>query len=235
MKPLFVLLALVVGAYSFADEIDLPEEELARETTLPVFNKQRAVLNRNVITEKRFELGVGGGLELNEPYYNDIMFTAQATYNYSDVSAINVQGLMWMDGLSTYGEQLKKGERHRAFDATKAPHPTWGVLANYQFIAYYGKISITKTGVMNLNLFGLAGLGYINMEEANSVALNLGVGQNFFFTKSVGLRADMRMLIFQGPDATSQDLHPSLNPSASAFDDRIYYNTQLSLSLVYIL
>jgi outer membrane beta-barrel protein len=231
---------LSVGQAVRADEIEFPEEELARESTLPIFDKQRAVLNRHVVTEKRFEFALGGGLEMNEPYYNDYMFSAQGTYNYSDMSAVNVQGLFWMDGLSDYGEQLKAGNptppnAFPSFDASKAPHPMWAVFANYQFIAYYGKISLSKQTVMNLNLFALAGLGYINMDTVSTVGLNLGLGQNFFLTNNLALRADLRWLIFQGPNPTSQRLGPTDNPSASAFEERIYYNGQLGLSLVFLL
>ena len=122
-----------------------------------------------------------------------------------------------------------------AFDTSKVPHPVWGMFANYQFLAYYGKISISKLGVMNLNLYGLAGLGYINMDSVSTFGLNLGVGQNFFFTKNFGVRLDLRWLIFQGPDATSQHLRPADNPSPSAFDDRIYYNAQMSIAGIFIL
>jgi len=223
-----------------ADEIEFPEEELARESTLPIFEKQRAVLNRHVVTEKRFEFGVGGGIEMNEPYYNDYMFGVQGTYNYSEMSAINVQGLFWMDGLSDYGEQLKAGNptppnAFPSFDASKAPHPVWAIFANYQFIAYYGKISLSKQTVMNLNLFALAGLGYINMDSISTVGVNLGVGQNFFITQNFGIRADLRWLIFQGPNPPTQRLGPTDNPSASSFEDRIFYNGQLGLGLVFLL
>lgn len=234
-KSLVLFLALIASSYALADDIEFPEEELARETTLPVFDKRRAVLNRSVVTEERFEFGLGGGLEVNEPYYNDLMMGLQGTYNFNDTNALNVQGLMWMDGLSSYGDQLKAGGKHQPFDASKAPHPEWAVFANYQFTAYYGKISVTKQGVMNLNLFGLAGLGYINMGELNTVGLNLGFGQNFFFTDNFGLRFDMRWLIFQGPNPTSQSLLATDNPSASSFEDRINYNTQIGLAAVFIL
>ena len=239
------ILVLAIALISFApvvraDEIEFPEEELARESTLPVFEKQRAVLNRHVITEKRFEFGLGGGIEMNEPYYNDYMLSAQGTYNWSDMSAINIQGLFWMDGLSDYGSQLKAGNPNPpnafpSFDAGKAPHPVWALFANYQFIAYYGKISLSKQTVMNLNLFAIAGLGYINMDEISTVGANIGLGQNFFFTKNFGLRADLRWLIFQGPNATTQRLGPTDNPKASSFEDRIHYNGQAGLSLIFIL
>jgi outer membrane beta-barrel protein len=241
-KKLFAALFLLLASYSAwgAEDIEVPEEELARETTLPVFDKRRAVLNRLVLTEKKMEFGGGVGLEMNEPFYNDYMFNFQGTYNFTETSSVNVLGLFWMDGLSDYGEQLKAGVDKPGttndvapFDAAKAPHPVWGLFANYQFIAYYGKISISKLGVMNLNLFGLAGLGYINMDSANAFGLNLGMGQNFFFTKNFGLRFDIRWLIFQGPDATSRALGVSDNPTT--FDDRIFYNGQMGLNAIFIL
>jgi outer membrane beta-barrel protein len=237
IKQVLLCLGLLLSVFSAwaEDPIEVPEEELARETTLPVFGKRRAVLNRSVITERRIEVGAGVGLEMNEPYYEDMMFGAQATYNFNETNALNLQGLFWMEGLSNYGEQLKAGGRFQKFDADKAPHPAWALMANYQFIAYYGKISVTKRTVMNLNLFGLAGLGYLNMDTVNTVAFNVGVGQNFFFTKNFGVRADLRLMIFQGPDATSQRLTPADSPAASAFDDRIYYNTQLALAGIFIL
>ena len=244
-KPLVLFLALFASFATFADDIEFPEEELARETTLPVFDKRRIVLNRSVLTEKKIEVGAGFGLEMNEPFYTDYMFNVQGTYNLTDVHAIHLLGLFWMDGLSNYGEQLKKGKPVStanpsgvdAFDASKAPHPVWGLFANYEFIAYYGKISVSKLGVMNLNTFGIAGLGYMNMDTVNTFGLNLGVGQNFFFTKNFGLRFDLRYLIFNGPNPSTKGvrLRPQDNPQPSAFEDRIWYNGQISLAGIFIL
>ncbi len=243
-KTIWIFLALLLSAQAFAEDIEVPEEELARESTLPVFNRRRAVLNRNVLTAERIEVGLGAGMEANEPYYNDYMMALQGTYNYNETQALNITGLYWAPGLSSYGNQLKAGRKHSpaqpndfaAFDASKAPHPAWGLFANYEYIAYYGKISVTKQNVMNLNLFGIFGLGYINMGAASTFGFNVGVGQNFFFTKNVGFRFDLRWLIFQGPDPTSKALDPNqAAPSANAFSNRIFYNSQLGLALVYIL
>lgn len=232
-----------MSATAFAEDIEVPEEELARETTLPVFSKRRIVLNRNVVTAERFEMGVGAGMEMNEPYYNPYMLGVQGTYNYSETMALNVQSLFWMGGMSSYGEQLKSGRcpnatppgKYCSFDASKAPHPTWAVIGNFEYIAYYGKMSVTKQLVMNLNTFGLAGVGYLSLDKASTVLLNFGLGQNFFFTPSIGLRWDLRWMIFQGPDATSQSLQANDRPAASSFSNRIFVNTQFGLALVFIL
>ena len=236
-KSLLILLASLSCTLAHADDpLEFPEEELARETVLPVFQQRRVVLNRSVITEKRLEFGVGGGLEMNEPYYNDVMIQAMGTYNLTDVHAINVQGLFWQEGLSDYGTQLAnpgKDAKYQAFNAAPAPHPKYALMANYQFIAYYGKISVTKQTVMNLNLFGLAGVGYLGMDGQNTVALNFGLGQNFFFTKHFGVRADLRMFVFRGPNPASPGL--TSIPTPRTYEDRIFYNTQLALTGIIVL
>jgi outer membrane beta-barrel protein len=222
-----------------ADEIEVPEEELSRDTVLPVFSKRRIVLNRSVVNEQRFEFGGGVGLELNEPYYSSAMFNVEGTYNFTETSAFNVQGLFWTPGLSSYGVQLQAGSsKFEPFDPSKAPHPVWAFIGNYEFIAYYGKISVSKQFVMNLNLFALGGLGYINMGSIGEPAANLGIGQDFFVTHNIGIRYDLRLLIFQGPNATTVNLDPKVTPgtpSPSAFGNRIYYNTQLDVMAVFLL
>lgn len=230
---------ILISATATAEDIEFPEEELARESVLPVFEKPQSVMRRKIETKKRFEFALGPGMELNEPYYSDLILNFQGTYHYSEKSAFNLTGIYWSDGLSVYGEQLKAGGSGNTpfekFDASKAPHPEWSLIGNYEFMAYYGKISVSKESVMHLNLFGIAGLGYLNMGEVNTFLLNLGIGQNLYFTKNFALRMDLRCLIFRGPNATSERLRPQDNPSASSFDQRIYYNTQLGISGVFLL
>jgi outer membrane beta-barrel protein len=237
INKLLILLLLTTGtAFAVADDIEFPDEELARESVLPVFEHPKSVLHRNIVTSERMELGAGMMLEMNEPYYNDMMVQLQGTYHTNETSAYNTQFLMWGNGLSSYGEQLKAGEGFAPFDASKAPHPKWAVIGNYEYTAYYGKISLSKQSVMNLNLFGVAGLGYLNMDSANTFVINLGLGQNFYFSKSFAIRVDIRWLIFQGPNPASQKLPPGGSaPSADSFDKKIFFNTQMGLSGVFIL
>jgi len=248
IRSILFLFVLALSSWSaFAEEIEVPEEELARETTLPVFDKRRIVLNRSVVTKEKFEFGAGAGLQMNEPYYSSLMFNAQGTYNFTETSALNVMGLSWNNGLSSYGSQLQAGSGTKGqtgyvqpFDASKVPHPLWGIFGNYQFTAYYGKISVSKLGVMNLNLFGLLGLGYINMNSVNTFGLNVGAGQNFYFTKNFALRFDLRYLIFQGPNATSQKQNdtPPVGPNnypAATGSNQIFYNAQVGLTAIFIL
>lgn len=227
----FSIFALSVGSLQVgAQKIELPEEELARESVLPVFEKTTAVLNKNVETKGRLQLGLGAGMEINEPFYNDLIYGVSGTYHFTDIHGVNLQFQMWAPGLSSYGEQIKK---ERDLDPSRAPQPKWAIIGNYEFVAYYGKISLSKRTVMNLNLFANAGVMYVNMEDRSNVGLNLGLGQTLFFTKSLGLRIDLKTLIFKGPNPASRPSTPP--PSVSDFSEDMRVNNQLTASLVFLL
>lgn len=222
-----------------AETIEFPDEEIATETVLPVFDRVETVKNRTIQLAKRFEVGVTAGMALNQAYYNQMNFGGMVNYHITESHAINLVGIFHLDGLSPYGSDLKQGKGLSSgdtFDPSLAPHPQTMLLANWQFTAYYGKISITKQAVMNLDLFGVLGIGYVGMKGTGSPALNLGFGQNFYFSNHLSLRLDLRMDIFQAPDPTTQQLRTgTAAPSASSFGNMLYTNTMLTAGLVYIL
>lgn len=237
IKPWVCVFTLFLSLPVFAETVEFPDEELATETVVPVFEKVRSVLNRNVQTEKRFEFGGGMGMALNEPFYNPMNFSGTATYHLTDQHAFNVAATFFMSGLTEYGRQLKAGEglTGKVFDASKAPAPKWMVLGHYQFTAYYGKISFSRQTVMNLSLFGLAGIGVLQTGGLSNIALDLGFGQNFYFTPRLAARFDLKLLMYNGPDATSRELNTTDNPSEDAFTKELQFKTYLSLGLVYLL
>lgn len=225
-----------MSSYGFAnDKVEFPEEELATESVLPVFDTTRGVLNRNVTTEGRFELGGGVGLALNEPFYNPLNFNIQGSYHFNELHGVNLVAMFLMSGPSSYGEQLKSPPNN--FDPSLAPAPSSILLANYQLTAFYGKISLTKKSVMNLSLFGTAGAGMVGLDSGTQLpAVSVGFGQKFYFNPRFALRFDFRFVGFQGPDATSQPLNPgSAKLSDGAFDDELFFNTYISGGAVFLL
>lgn len=223
---------------SYAETVEFSVDELATETVLPRFEKTRVVLNRNIETAGHFELGGGLGLALNEPFYNPMQFHLSGTYHIDDLHGINLWGAFFSDGLSQYGEQLKRGEglsMGESFDASKAPVPSMMALANYQFNAYYGKISLSKQAVANLSLFGTAGLGVLQTGGITNFGANFGFGQNFYLSQNLALRVDLRFLIYHGPDATSQRLRVTDRPAEDAFAKDWFVKTFANLGLVVLL
>ncbi|MCB0362514.1 MAG: outer membrane beta-barrel domain-containing protein [Bdellovibrionales bacterium] len=242
MKAVTIGLALVLVVFQNekcrAEKIEFPDEELASESVLPVFDKVAVVKNRNVVTAKKFEFGGGLGMNLMDPFYNPFNYNLSLAYHFDEVHGINLASAIWNDGLSTYGEQLRNGEGLSGdfFDPSRAPHPKSIVMGNYQYTAYYGKISLSKKAVMNLSMFALAGLGSISFGDQNSIALNFGFGEKFYFTPYLALRLDLRMLVFRGPDPTSLRLIPTdVVRSSSEFEETTYFQTLMTLGLVFLI
>ena len=203
---------LCVSAKADVEKIEFSDEELAQESVLPVFSKTSVVKNRLVKTDGRFAAALGLGLNLGEPLYDPLVFNLNLTYHLNEVSAVNVNLIMSQNGLSNMGTDLQEGRglTGRNFDASRAPSPELFTFLNYQYTGYYGKVSITKQTVMNLMLYGLLGIGTVSFGDSQSVALNAGVGQKFYFTNNFALRFDLSLALYEGPDPTQPNTTDSL-------------------------
>ena len=106
-----VILALGISSVARAEVIQFPDEELAPESVLPVFDQPTSVKNRNVPTAGRFELGAFGGYDLTEPFFNPLTFGGTASYHFTEEHALNVVGNFYLGGASSYSKQLRRLEK----------------------------------------------------------------------------------------------------------------------------
>ena len=222
--------------------IEFPSEELAAESVLPVFDHPEAVKARLVPTAKRLELGLFGTYSMTEAFANPLAFGGNLTYHLTENHGINLMAQSYLSGVSSYANQLNpipgaNGQPGTAnANLQYAPMPTYLLLLNYQYTAFYGKISLTKDYVMNLSLYGLAGLGAMGIGDMTAPVLSLGIGQKFYLGKSFAFRLDLRGLAYSGPDILSTPLDQKTSQvSASQFDKKIQFGTLLSAGLVYLL
>ncbi len=222
--------------------IEFPKEELAAESVLPIFDHPEATKSRLVKTAKRLEIGAFGTYAMTEAFYNPMSVGGMLTYHLDETNGINLMGSFNLGGISHYAEQLNPipgpgGVSTGAYaNLQYAPAPKYLILGSYQFTAFYGKISLTKEGVMNLHLFGLAGLGMMGIGDASVPVVSLGIGQKFYFGRNFALRVDLRGVVYNGPDPVSKNLSSftSVQP-ASTFDTKLQFGTLLSAGAVYLL
>ncbi|MCB0356103.1 MAG: outer membrane beta-barrel domain-containing protein [Bdellovibrionales bacterium] len=242
MKKFLLVLCIIYTAPLNAEVIEFPEEELAQESVLPVFDRIEVVKSRNVPTKGRFEFGGGLGLNLTEALYDNKNFNLNLTYNFTNIHAVNFMYVSPFTGLSSMGQDLAdgKGLSGGRFDASLAPYPENFMMLNYQITAYYGKISLSKQFVMNIALYGLAGLTNVTFSDTSSIGAVAGLGQKFYFSKNFGIRFDLIGLTYSGPDPTSSKV--TLNPvtvkeqvSSSDLDKTLYFRSFFNLGLVYLL
>lgn len=229
-----VLKPMVAAA---AQTIEFPEDELASESVLPVFDQPVSVKNRNIVTARRLELGLTGGYALTEPFFNPMSFGLTATYHLTEDHGVNIFGVAYAGGPSDYSKQLNPiPPTATNANLQYAPGPKYLLLASYQYTGFYGKLSLTKEYIMNLHLYGLLGLGMIGLGDVNKPVFNAGLGQKFYLSKSFALRFDLRFLVYQGPDPLSRRLDNKTEAQpASYFDEKLFFSPMLSFGAIYLL
>ena len=235
------LVAVSLGrlASARAEVIQFPDEDLATESVLPVFDRPEAVKSRVVELKNRIELGGLFGYALTEPFFNPMQFGGTLSYHFNEVHGVNVLATTFLSGLSNEGRQLNPIpglNPPRNMNLQFAPQPKMLWLASYQYSGFYGKLSLTKSYVMNLHLYGLLGAGMYTIGDTSYPTVSLGVGQKFHFTPNFSLRFDIRALAYNGPNPTSirLDEQTSVQPN-SRFEERLYLEGLLNVGLSYAL
>jgi outer membrane beta-barrel protein len=226
------------AAQAATQTIHFPDDELATESVLPIFDKPESVKNRNVQTARRLEIGLSGTYAMTEPFYNPLNIGANITYHFNEESGLNIFYGQFLPGLSDYAKQpisFQSGGSTK-LNLEYTPAPKFLALANYQYSAYYGKLSLTKNAVMNLSLYGLLGAGVIGIGDVTKPAVSFGLGQKFYFNQSFGLRFDLRFTAYRGPDPLTQTLTgvTEMQP-ASYFDEKTNIESLLSFGAIYVL
>ncbi len=245
------IFSMIAGLAPIAEakKIRLSEDELSKEAVMPVFDERIVIKNRRVSHKGRLELGLYGGNVLSEAIYDPLTFGASLAYHFDNTHGFLATIGLYQDKLSGNGLALKNGESIpisgavRYFDASRAPQKEFMIAGHYQYSAYYGKISITKESVMNLSLYGLLGGGVYSIGGEMAPLVNLGVGQRFYFTKSIAFRLDLLLSSYYGPDITStagtpnslDNSTPQPDVDPSAFQKKILFDTQINFGVTLLL
>ena len=255
MRILAFVSLFILSCHAYGVTIEFPEEELARESVLPVFDNAVAVKSRLVPTEGRLELGLAAGFALNEPFFNSQRFGGHLAYHFTETHGFLLSGQLYGDGLGENGESLANtdladGAPTLFLRMNHAPQPKYHFFANYQITPYYGKISVFKNFVMNLSLYGLLGLGVVDIGGETTPALNIGMGQKFYFSKRWGIRADLGLMAYEGVNyflASDGGASPIQDTSGdptddvtaevpiSEFDRQMNYDLHFSIALIILL
>lgn len=244
----WISIILIGGGVSIAhaEKMAFPEEELARESVLPKFDIPNSVRNRSVVVADRFELGGFLGATTNEAVYNQTQFGAVGTYHLTEFHGVNVSYTQMASGVGSYAKTLDSSVpiSKGGFDLSKTFGPKSFFLVNYQNTVFYGKLSILKNLVFNTHIYGLIGAGTVMYDGLSSMALDVGLGQRFYFTKNFALRFDLKFVRFSGPNPiykpnnkTPQESREALksgNLKISDFETTNYLLTHLTAGLVFL-
>lgn len=214
-------------------EVEVPVDELAKESVYPVFDRPMSVKNRNVGTAKRFDMGIFGGLALTEPIFNTMKFGLAGNYHLSEDHSLGLILTINNAGLSRDAQEIKNTFN---LDFNRAPKPKMSVFADYNYKPFYGKLSITKNAVINTTIYGSLGLGMVQFDHKSYPGLSLGVGERFYFNSNLSIKTDFRLFMHNAPIPFKGNvLGPSDPvPSSSDFDERLTFTSNLEIGLNYL-
>ena len=230
-----VLVCLYQPLAHSADKMELPEDELALESVTPRFDTPDVVKNRNVVTNKKIEVGAYYGWNTQEPIHNQAKVGLNLGYHWSEESAVMLNYASWFSGLN---KQYTDG-LHAAYnlDFDRAPKPKYSLFAHYEWNLFYGKMSFGKDVVTNLSTYPIFGAGINAFENKNYPAVAAGIGQKFYFGKSVALRLDFKLQYGAYPSpflfGKMKDTDPK--PTAGDFSDKSGLSEQLELGFSFLL
>lgn len=223
MKYFLFLLLLWGPVFVKAGEIRFPEEELAPESVLPVFEKNnQATMNRRV--QLKYKLGVNSSFagRMDEPFLHPFTVMGALEFFFNETHGVRFSGLYFWPGLSHNG--LKIESVYSSFKPEKIHHPQFGFFFSYALAPFYGKISLAKNIVTNLNLSMSLGLGALALDldyrryasdlrwtPAGWVELNqkIFIGRRFYF------HGVLNFLIYYAPNPVWCRRHPALGENIS--------------------
>ncbi len=243
LKSTFTLLLLFSVLTSEAVRIQFPDEELASEAVLPIFQPRNMVLDRRVSLKNRFELGATISFGLDEPFYYPIYGTGLVAFYISEIHGFSLTGTYFYPDYSFSGRALKEGNGLRdgkTFDVQKVPYPQMMGFLNYKYVPYYGKISLTKQFVLNLSIYGYIGPGLMIFNHGTKqVAGNMGFGQKLYFNKWFALRGDIGFYFYRGPNPARINLGKEVQEmrynQIPAEDKRMIFNLIANMGVVLLI
>lgn len=193
---LFVTFVLFTSTVFPKELIQLPSEELARESVTPVFDLNDSVRNRNIITDNRFEASIFYGWALTEPIANVSKIGLSGYFHTSEDNAFGLMLMKNFTGVSYYAKQLNDEYK---LDFTRAPMPEASLFFDYNLKALYGKMSISKNTVTNYHFFGSLAAGVVKYPHKSYPSVAAGLGQKFYYDKNFSFRFDFRVFLSQAP------------------------------------
>jgi outer membrane beta-barrel protein len=171
-----VLLALTLSSAAFAQSDDLDE--------VPGTNK--AIQER--LYSMTFEIALGGGVNLLDPYTKQVFGGGGLAAHFSDVLALQGRGAYVYNWASSLRQQL---ERDFQVLSTSFPQINWFVGGDVLLKPFYGKSAVGNVGVLHYEAYLMVGATVFKYSNAFRPALDVGGGVRLFQNKVLSYRFEV--------------------------------------------
>ena len=154
------------------------------------------VQNRMYTKSKKFELGLYAGVVATDPFLSVYSLGASLNYNFNEYISLGVFGYKDYVSPSSALVFLRNPYPNGAGSDTSTNEPRWfmGTLKPSP-ACLYGKLSLIGKAIIHYDFHFIGGVGVTSTESGKYFTPEIGVGQQFYLTRYMTLRADYRLMI----------------------------------------
>lgn len=152
----------------------------------------QVVQNRLYSKAGRFELGAFFGFVSADPFLSVRGVGGTVGYHFTESWGLNLLAVSYMAEESSANKDFQKQTGGSAFPDTNEPKTFYGTELVYSPI--YGKLSLAGKSIIYYDFHVMGGGGFLKSESGNDLTLHLGLGQQFYLSKSFALKIDYRIM-----------------------------------------
>ena len=174
-------------------------EDLEKRYWAPKDTEFKVVQNRKFSKEGRFNLSLGTGILFNDTFSTGTNLFLSSTHYFNEHHGVELRFEMPNQTQNEGTRQVQSvgGEPDQNFE-------DWALAVNYNWIPFYGKISVLDEKIIYFDMAIYAGLGAVqytqqgvaNTRSLNSFSFNFGVSQQYFLSKNWALKLDVSTRLY---------------------------------------
>ncbi len=150
------------------------------------------VQNRSFSKSHKFEFGLMSGIVATDPFLNVNNLGFDVGYNFNEYFSLYLIGFKDFvnpsSALTTFQNTIG------ATTDNNPPSYYLGTELNASIL--YGKLSLLGKAILHYDMHLLGGLGLTNTFSGTYFTPSLGLGQQIYLTKSLALRVDYRLMLY---------------------------------------
>lgn len=226
--PIWILFLVISVKAMAVTAVQFPEDELPSEVVMPSGLAATMIYNPTVKFAKKIQASIGAGAILDDPYFDGSNIKFGSRYFLSQYWALGLDFHSVVKKTSTYAEQFR-GQRNLNFE--QAPNLSQIVMIDSRWQPYYGKMSVSQDLILNQTFFVEGGLGLLRYQNSagNFYGLQMGFGQNFFWTDSWSFDYSLHFMLHSAPNILSQDLSKTVTGDySSKYQSHFLFNFGVS-------
>lgn len=185
-------------------EAEEAQSEADRARTRKLSDRIKSVQRKAFLKRKRIELYPTFSVDLNDPFYTHLIVGAGLAYHLADSLALEIRGGFVIDSIEQSAIRFTRQSTDALVD--DVPEFKWHADANFLWSPFYGKVSMFGDGILHFDAYVSAGGGVFTTDAATNPAANFGIGQRYFLTDWLTVRAELRDYIFMDSRDNQDDI-----------------------------